>query len=100
MNTPENNLIFVQVSKEVTSLYKEFLEVIEDLKVHHPSITQEEYEHLRKRVLDKGNDKIRGITSFLDFFDFIINKDKVEEAARQKRVVTKKVIISSPVIVE
>jgi hypothetical protein len=100
MNAPENNLIAIQVHKEITTLYKEFLEIIEDLKLNNPSITNEQYEHVRKRVLDKGNDKIRNLLYFLDFFDFIINKDKVEEAAKQKRVVVKKVIISSPVEIE
>jgi hypothetical protein len=100
MNSVENNLIAVQVHKEVTSLYKEFLEIIEDLKLGHPSISSEQYEHIRKRVLDKGNDKIRNLTGFLDFFDFIVNKDKVEAAAKQRRIITKKVIVSAPTIVE
>lgn len=101
MNTPENNLITIFIHKEFTLLYKEFLEIIEDLKIHNPSITSEQYEHIRKRVLDKGNDKIRSVTSFLDFFEFIINKEKVEEAAKQKRIATtKKVLISFPTLVE
>jgi energy-converting hydrogenase A subunit M len=100
MNTPENNLIAIQVHKELTSLYKEFLEIIEDIKLNNPSITPEQYEHLRKRVLDKGNDKIRTLTYFLDFFDFSINKEKVEEAAKQKRQIVKKVVINPPIGIE
>ena len=100
MNSVENNIISIQVHKEVTLLYKEFLEIIEDLKLHNPSISSEQYEHIRKRVLDKGNDKIRSLLSFLDYFDFIINKDKVEDAAKQKRTTTKKVIVSPITTIE
>ena len=100
MNTVENNLIFIQVNKEVTALYKDFLEIIEDLKITNPSISEAQYEHLRKRVLDKGNDKIRTLNHFLDFFDFIINKDKVEEAAKQKRAVIKKVVTTPSIMIE
>lgn len=114
MNTPENNLITVFVSKELTALYKSFLETLEDLKKDHTEMmgkvaqtagesfatnvdyfSTQKYEQLRKRVLDKGNDHLRSLSTFLDFFDFIINKEKVEDAARQKRqTITKKVIIS------
>ena len=100
MKNVEDNLISVQIHKEITLLYKDFLEIIEDLRLNNPSISVEQYEHLRKRVLDKGNDKIRNIISFLDFFEFIINKEKVEEAAKQKRQIIKKVVISGPLMIE
>lgn len=119
MNTPENNLIVVFTQREITALYKAFLEVIEDLQNDHRIMlgkvseksgadfaraidffTSEKYEQIRKRILDQGNECSRKMISFLDFFDFIINKDKVEEAARQKRQVVKKVVISSPLMVE
>ena len=113
MNTPENNLITVFTHKEITLLYKTFLEVIEDLRNDHQIMlakvgaksgedfardinffTSEKYEQLRKRILDQGNECSRRLIAFLDFFEFIINKEKVEEAAKQKRVVTKKVVVS------
>jgi hypothetical protein len=100
MNTPENNLITIQVHKELTSLYKDFLEIIEDLRLQNPSITPDHYEHIRKRVLDKGNDRIRNLVYFLEFFDFVINPTKVEDAAKQKRSVVKKVVTTPSVIVE
>lgn len=114
MNTPENNLITVFTHKEITLLYKTFLEVIEDLRNDNQIMlgkvagkcgesysqdinffTQEKYEQIRKRILDQGNECSRRLINFLDFFDFVIDKNKVEEAAKQKRVTTKKVIISS-----
>lgn len=99
-NSVENNLISIQVSKELTELYKDFLQTIEDLKHANQPISDLQYEQIRKRILDKGNDRIRSLQHFLDFFDFIINKEKVEETARQKRTIVKKIITSSATIVE
>jgi hypothetical protein len=111
MNKPEDNLITIFTSKEVTLLYKSFLELVEDLQKDHQIMlgkvatqcgekysqdinffTPEKYEQLRKRILDQGNECSRRLINFLDFFDFTINKDKVENAAIQKRQVVKKVI--------
>jgi len=120
MNTPENNLITVFTHKEVTLLYKTFLELVEDLRTDNNIMmakvasscgeqfardvnyfTPEKYEQIRKRILDQGNECSRRLLNFLDFFEFIINKDKVEDAAKQKRTTTtKKVIISAPTAVE
>lgn len=119
MNTPENNLITVFTHKEVTLLYKTFLEIIEDLRGDTQAMirkiaekhgeayaqdinffTPEKYEQLRKRILDQGNECSRRLLAFIDFFDFIINKEKVEEAAKQKRITTKKVITSPIVALE
>jgi hypothetical protein len=118
-NSPENNLITVFASKEIKSLYKTFLELVEDLKNDQKimldkvaaqcgekfahdinSFTPEKYEQVRKRILDSGNECSRRLLNFLDFFDFIINKEKVESAARENRVVTKKVIISPAIQIE
>lgn len=115
---PENDLIAIQSNKEITRLYKSFLEIIEDIKINqavmlqkvadkHGSefaqnvnfFTEQYYEQLRKRILDAGNDCNRQLLAFLDFFDFIINKEKVETVATQRRVV-KKVIINPPLIIE
>lgn len=120
MNTPENNLITVFTHKEVTLLYKTFLEVIEDLRNDHQIMldkvavkageefakdvnffTPAKYEQLRKRILDQGNECSRRLLAFLDFFEFIINKEKVEEAAKQKRnTIVKKVVMGGSFLVE
>lgn len=100
MNAPENNIITIHTHKEITRLYKHFLETIEDIKIQCPDcLTQEKYEHIRKRILDNGNETCRQIINFLDFFDFSINTAKVEEAATQKRVV-KKFVTCSPIIIK
>lgn len=119
MNTPENNLLTVVTHQEVTSLYKTFLEIVEDIRYDTQIMmskitaqcgpefaqqinffTPEKYEHIRKRVLDKGNECERKLLSLLDFFEFIINKEKIEEAAKQKRTITKKVIVNPITMIE
>lgn len=118
MNSPENNIISIQTQKEVTRLYKTFLEQLEDIKNDHEIMlkkiaethgqeyanqinyfTQEKYEQLRKRILDNGNECARQMTSFMEYFDFVVNAQKVEEAAKQKRVV-KKFVTNSVITVK
>lgn len=113
---PENDLIDIQTNKEITRLYKIFLELLEDIKNNNKIMlqkvalkngqefsdninyfTEEYHEQLRKRVLDNGNDCNRQLLAFLDFFDFQINKEKVNNVA-QKRIVKKFVTSSHPVL--
>lgn len=116
MKNPEDNLIVVMTNKEVTKLYKTLLEIVEDLQKDHNGMlakvaeksgqefaaainyfTPEKYEQLRKRILDNGNECERNLISFLGFFDSTINVERVQEAAKHK-IVTKKTIISQPII--
>lgn len=109
---PENDLITIQTHKEVAKLYKQFLELIEDVKNNHKIMlaktgdkldpdylkninyfTEEYYEQLRKRVLDHGNDCARQLSGFLDYFDFTVNQEKLAQAASQRRNI-KKIVIS------
>jgi len=90
----ENNLISLQLEKEVTSLFKYYLEELEQLK-----LDPEKHEIIRKKILDHGNDTIRNMLLFLGYFDFQINAKKVEEATKQ-RTVYKKTIICPPIILK
>lgn len=118
MQNVENNVISIHTHKEITRLYKAFLELIEDIRNDHNIMlnkisskygqnttddinyfTQEKYEQIRKRVLDGGNETTRQILNFLDYFDFVINKEKVETAASQRRIV-KKFVTNSPIILK
>jgi UDP-2,3-diacylglucosamine pyrophosphatase LpxH len=94
MNLPENNIIALQVDKEITDLFKSFLEILEETEKD-----PEKYAILRKRVLGKGNDKIRHLLEFLGYFDFQINNQKLEEALKNK-VTNKKIVIGSLISVE
>lgn len=108
MNSPESNVITVATHKEVTRLFKTFLEEIENIRKDHEILVakvaekngleysqaidnfpQEKYEQIRKRVLDNGNECARQLVQFLDFFDFQINNERLEKVASQKRIVKK-----------
>jgi hypothetical protein len=58
-----------QVRRKVTNLYKNFLFILEDLKAEQYNVTDEAYQHHRKRVLDYGNDTIREIDECLKSLD-------------------------------
>jgi hypothetical protein len=94
METPENNLIKIQVEREIKSLFKYYLETLEELK-----LDKDQHDILRKRILDHSNDTIRELLNFLYFFDFNINVNKLNEAVKDKPLY-RKTIVSSPVIVE
>ena len=119
MKTPEDNLIQLQTNKEIISLYKRFLEILEDVykdneimlkKVSEKNgegfsssinyFTPQKFEQLRKRILDAGNECDRNLLNFLSFFDSTINVQRVNEAAQHnpQRVIYKKTIFSPPVI--
>jgi len=55
-----------QVRRKVTNLYKNFLFILEDMGSEESELTEESYQHYRKRILDHGNDTIREIDECLD----------------------------------
>jgi len=87
----EDDLIAIQTEKEFKKLFKYYLEILEDL-----NLEKNQYEQIRKKILDHSNEAIRETLSFLNFFNFTINKEKVEIAAGKKKII-KKVIIN-PII--
>lgn len=91
---PEDNLIKIQISKEVTALFKFFLEESAELEKD-----PQKYAELRKKILSHGNDAIRNLVDFIDYFDFQINTKKVEEASHRK-IVYKKTMFSAPIVLE
>ena len=58
-------LLQFQAQRKITSLYKNFLCILEDLQGKN-KIDKEEYQRLRKRVLDLGNDLTREMEDELD----------------------------------
>lgn len=113
MEIPENNLVALQTNKEITHLYKSFLEIIENIKQQHETMlskasvnvdkqyledinyfTKEFHEQLRKRILDNGNDTSRTLLTFLDYFDFQINPQKLKEATQKQKII-KKITVNS-----
>lgn len=64
-----NDLIKGLVYRDIKKLYLSFLYILEDLK-SQDKITDEDFQRMRKRVLDYGNNCYRNIEEELDNFDF------------------------------
>ena len=58
-----------QVNRKVTNLYKQFLFILEDLQEQGYNIPEQQFQRIRKRVLDHGNDCIRETEEYLESFD-------------------------------
>ena len=69
MNIDLNDFVKGLLYKEVKKLYLSFLYTLEDLK-SQDTITEEEFQRMRKRVLDYGNNCHRNIEEELNNFDF------------------------------
>lgn len=69
MNIDLNELLKGLVYRDVKKLYLGFLYVLEDLQ-SQDKITEDEFQRLRKRVLDYGNNCYRNIEEELNNFDF------------------------------
>jgi ferredoxin-fold anticodon binding domain-containing protein len=69
MNINLNDFVNGLLYKEVKKLYLSFLYALEDLK-SQDKITEDEFQRMRKRVLDHGNNCYRNIEEELDNFDF------------------------------
>jgi len=75
MNFNIENFIKGFIKRSITRLFLSFIYLLEDL-VSESKITDEEFQRLRKRILDKGNNCIRDISCELENFDFLFkNKD-------------------------
>lgn len=75
MNFNIQNFIKGFIKRSITRLFLSFIYMLEDL-VSEDKISQEDFQRLRKRVLDKGNNCIRDISDELENFEFLFkNKD-------------------------
>lgn len=54
-----------QIERKIINLYKSFLIILEDQRQNR-TINTEEYQNLRKKVLDLGNDAVRELKEHLD----------------------------------
>jgi len=69
MKVEINNFVIGAVSNEVKKLYLSVLYSAEDLQ-RQGKINDEDFQFLRKRILDYGNNAIRNLELQLDNFDF------------------------------
>jgi len=75
MNFNIQNFIKGFIKRSVTRLFLSFIYILEDL-VSQGKISDDEFQRIRKRILDKGNNCIRDINIELENFDFLFkNKD-------------------------
>jgi hypothetical protein len=69
MNIDLNDFVKGFVYRDIKKLYLSFLYSLEDLK-SQDKISDDEFQRMRKRVLDYGNNCYRNIEEELDNFDF------------------------------
>jgi hypothetical protein len=69
MKVEINNFVIGAVSNEVKKLYLSVLYSAEDLE-RQGKLDEEDFQFLRKRILDYGNNAIRNLELQLDNFDF------------------------------
>lgn len=69
MNIDLNDFVKGLIYKDIKKLYLSFLYSLEDLK-SQDKISDEEFQRMRKRVLDYGNNCYRNIEEELNNFDF------------------------------
>jgi hypothetical protein len=73
MNIDLNDFVRGFIYRDVKKLYLSFLYTLEDLQSQN-KINEEDFQRLRKRVLDYGNNCYRNIEEQLNNFDFNLTK--------------------------
>ena len=68
-NGKTKDFLIFQLRRKIVNLYKNYLFILEDMKKDGYDIPEEEYQRIRKRILDYGNDTIREIEENLENFD-------------------------------
>ena len=90
------DIISFQVHRNIINLYKGYFVITEDLLREHKAFlsklqsgtlddidiesidyfTDEKYDHIRKRILDYGNDCVREIEKTLEFVDINVKENE------------------------
>jgi hypothetical protein len=60
-NDPIKDMTLFQIKRKITSIYKNFFFILEDLGDSGYNINDETYQKMRKRILDNANDAVREI---------------------------------------
>jgi hypothetical protein len=74
MSVDINSFVTGAITRDVKKLYLSFLYTAEDL-YNNGKISEEDFNYLRKRILDYGNNTIRNLEEQLDNFDFMLKKN-------------------------
>lgn len=67
-------IVIYQQHRQISSLYKSFLIILEELSRNRYQIDENTYSNLRKRILDSGNTVTRELEELLAKFDFALKK--------------------------
>jgi len=97
-NSSIKKYILFQVHRNITNLYKRYLNILEDLQEEHLNMLnklskkndisflkdvdyfdENKYNYYRKRILDLGNETSRDIEKNFDFLDIKIQNDNKNE---------------------
>lgn len=70
MDNKKKDFIKFQNRRKVMNLCKMFLILVEDVKEDGRTVSDAQYQRIRKRVLDYGNDSIREFEESVDSFSF------------------------------
>ena len=100
------------IQRNITKLFKSLLDVADDVKQQNSTmlskvsretslkyvqdinyLTPEVMDHIRKRVLDLGNESIREITSVLECFELKVDENKLENLLKTKNNKKSKTIV-------
>jgi hypothetical protein len=100
------------IQRNITKLFKSLLDVADDMKQQNSTmlskvsretslkyvqdinyLTPEAMDHIRKRVLDLGNESIREITSILECFELKVDENKLENLLKTKNNKKSKTIV-------
>ena len=100
------------IQRNITKLFKSLLDVADDVKQQNSTmlskvsretslkyvqdinyLTPEAMDHIRKRVLDLGNESIREITSILECFELKVDENKLENLLKTKNNKKSKTIV-------
>ena len=72
--TSLSDLIKFQNKRQITNLFKSFLEIIDDLERGGYKFDDELRADIRRKVLSKGNNTVRELDGLLDKFDISLKK--------------------------
>lgn len=70
-----NDYLAFQTRRTITVLLKQYLVLLEDLRDYN-SISPDEYQRLRAKVLSNSNDCIRELTQTISQFNFQLKTNK------------------------
>jgi hypothetical protein len=70
-------LVIYQQSRQISNLFKTFLNILEEIRTNRYNIDDNTYSSLRKKILDAGNSTSREMEELLSKFDFYLTDESI-----------------------